>query len=132
MVLATTMFSYKSKRMALDTSTGNRHELKKDANPEANTPATEKTESEKRFDRGTPTDFFATAGKDDSHPHNDVATNDGSVLETLDTAFHDKRGHSEGENLSGSNRADYYEARSNSRSETEEELEVRKKRPSAD
>ena len=57
----------------------------------------------------------------------EIATNDGSVIETLDTAFHGTPGWSEGENLSGSNRADYYEARSNGKSDSEEELdEIRK------
>lgn len=59
---------------------------------------------------------------------NDVATNDGSVVETLDTAFHNKPGWSEGENLSGSDRADYYEARSDGKSDAEEELDVIRKR----
>jgi hypothetical protein len=63
----------------------------------------------------------------------EIATNDGSVIETLDTAFHGKPGWSEGENLSGSNRADYYEARSNGKSDAEEELdELRQRNKSAD
>ena len=53
----------------------------------------------------------------------EIATNDGSVIETLDTAFHGTQGWSEGENISGSNRADYYEARSNGKSDAEEELD---------
>ena len=57
----------------------------------------------------------------------EIATNDGSVVETLDTAFHGKPGWSEGENPSGSNRADYYEARSTGKSDTEEEVEALKK-----
>lgn len=57
----------------------------------------------------------------------EIATNDGSVIETLDTAFHGTPGWSEGENLSGSNRADYYEARSNGKSDSEEELDEIKK-----
>jgi hypothetical protein len=56
--------------------------------------------------------------------HNDeIATNDGSVIETMDTAFHNKPGVSEGENLSGSDRADYYESRSQGKSDAEEELD---------
>ena len=61
----------------------------------------------------------------------ELATNDGSVIETLDTAFHGTPGWSEGENMSGSNRADYYEARSYGKSDVEEELdELRKNKPS--
>jgi hypothetical protein len=88
-----------------------------------------RTESQKRFDRGTDMDFFEMSSQNEhpgtEEPNKDVATNDGSVVETLDTAFHDVPGFHGGENLSGSNRADYYEARSQSKSDTEEELEVR-------
>ena len=57
--------------------------------------------------------------------HNDeVATNDGSVIETLDTDFHGKPGFVEGENPSGSDRADYYEARSQGKTDAEEELDM--------
>ncbi|MDQ3844560.1 MAG: hypothetical protein M3342_11185 [Bacteroidota bacterium] len=62
--------------------------------------------------------------------HTEIATNDGSVTETLDTAFHGTPGWSEGENLSGSNRADYYESRSYGKTDVEEELEARKKEQS--
>lgn len=58
----------------------------------------------------------------------EITTNDGSVIETLDTAFHGQPGWSEGENLSGSNRADYYEARSYGKSDSEEELDEIRKR----
>jgi hypothetical protein len=91
-----------------------------------------KTESEKRFDRGTELDFFDVTDRDkradETLNTNDVATNDGSVVETLDTAFHDVPGfNSHDDNISGSNRTDYYEARSNSKSDTEEELEARQR-----
>ncbi|HEU4901947.1 MAG TPA: hypothetical protein VFT06_04120 [Flavisolibacter sp.] len=56
------------------------------------------------------------------HDSNDLATNDGTVVETLDTAFHHKPGVAEGENPSGSNRADYYEERSFGQSDAEEEV----------
>jgi hypothetical protein len=55
---------------------------------------------------------------------NEIATNDGSIIETLDTDFHGKPGVSKGENLSGSDRADYYEARSQGKSDAEEELDM--------
>ena len=62
--------------------------------------------------------------------HNDeIATNDGSVIETLDTDFHGKPGVSEGENLSGSDRADYYEARSQGKTDSEEELDTLNDQP---
>ena len=64
-----------------------------------------------------------TAGNDTP----EISTNDGSVIETLDTALHGKPGWSEGENPSGSNRADYYEARSQGKSDSEEQNEELKK-----
>jgi hypothetical protein len=76
----------------------------------------EKKNQNKKPDR----DDQLTAG----HDTPEIATNDGSVIETLDTAFHGIPGWSEGENISGSNRADYYEARSNGKSDAEEELDV--------
>jgi hypothetical protein len=53
----------------------------------------------------------------------EITTNDGAVVETLDTAFHNKPGVAEGENLSGSDRAGYYESRSYGKSDVEEELD---------
>jgi len=58
----------------------------------------------------------------------EIANNDGSIIETLDTVFHGSPGWSDGENISGSNRADYYEARSNGKSDVEEELDVIRER----
>ena len=58
----------------------------------------------------------------------EVATNDGAVIETLDTAFHNKPGVAEGENLSGSSRADYYKSRSQGKTDAEEELDELNKR----
>ena len=58
----------------------------------------------------------------------EIAKDDGSVTETLDTAFHGKPGWSEGENLSGSSRADYYESRSQGKTDAEEELDALKKK----
>jgi hypothetical protein len=55
--------------------------------------------------------------------NNDLATNDGSVVETLDTAFHNKPGVAEGENPSGSDRADYYEAHEQGKSDAEQEAD---------
>ena len=71
------------------------------------------------------------SGSDEPIPHeqsNEIATNDGSVIETLDTVFHGKPGWSEGENPSGSSRADYYEARSTGRSDAEEEMDELKRK----
>jgi hypothetical protein len=53
---------------------------------------------------------------------NDLATNDGAVVETLDTAFHNKPGVTEGTNPSGSNRADYYESKDDGENDSQEEL----------
>jgi hypothetical protein len=58
----------------------------------------------------------------------EITTNDGSVIETLDTALHGTPGWSDGENLSGSNRADYYEARSYGKSDSEEEQDEMRER----
>lgn len=63
--------------------------------------------------------------------NNDLATNDGSVLETLDTAFHNKPGVAEGENISGSDRADYYESRAQGKSDAEEEANELGKKPNS-
>lgn len=57
----------------------------------------------------------------------ELANNDGSVVETLDTAFHNFPGYIKDHSLAGSNRADYYEARSQGKSDDEEELEVLRK-----
>jgi hypothetical protein len=57
------------------------------------------------------------------HSDNEVTNNDGSVKETLDTAFHDEPGYISDHSLSGSNRADYYEKRSQGVSDAEEEQE---------
>ena len=67
------------------------------------------------------------------HDTPEIATNDGAVIETLDTALHGIPGWTDGENISGSNRADYYEARSNGKTDVEEELDDlrdRNKQPS--
>jgi hypothetical protein len=53
---------------------------------------------------------------------NELATNDGGVIETLDTAFHNKPGVAERTDLEGSNRADYFEANPNGQSDAEEEV----------
>ena len=54
---------------------------------------------------------------------NEITNNDGSVKETLDTVFHDTPGYIGDHSLSGSNRADFYEKRSQGKSDTEEEQE---------
>jgi hypothetical protein len=56
--------------------------------------------------------------------NDEVATNDGAVIEPLDTAFHNKPGVAEGENFSGSNRADYYESQSYGKTDSDEELDA--------
>ena len=76
---------------------------------------TTKQSEDKKPDR----DDRLTAG----HDTPEITTNDGSVIETLDTAFHGTPGWSDGENISGSSRADYYEARSNGKSDSEEEMD---------
>ena len=77
-------------------------------------------------------DFKAAADTDafSESDTNEITTNDGAVVETLDTVFHDKPGWVEGENISGSNRADYYERRSYGKTDVEEELDARKEPPS--
>ena len=86
--------------------------------PDKSTPsAKSETTNEKANDEPV-----ANSAHNDLPPYsNDVATNDGAVVETLDTAFHNKPGVAEGENPSGSDRADYYEAKPDGRSDAEEE-----------
>lgn len=80
------------------------------------------TNAQKAKDAGQLDARFATGA---AERHNDeVAMNDGAVIETLDTAFHHKPGVAEGENLSGSNRADYYESHSYGKTDSEEELDA--------
>lgn len=57
------------------------------------------------------------------HTEDEITNNDGSVIETLDTDFHDVPGYINNHSLAGSNRADYYEKRSQGKSDTEEEQE---------
>lgn len=78
-------------------------------------PATEKPDTEPKWENTAP----EPTGID-----NDLAANDGSISETLDTAFHQKPSVAEGENPSGSDRADYYEARSQGQSDAKEELDI--------
>lgn len=54
---------------------------------------------------------------------NDVATNTGTTIDTLDAAFHNALGISKGNELTGSNRADYYESNAYGKSDAEEELD---------
>ncbi len=54
----------------------------------------------------------------------EVANNDGSIIETLDTAFHNEPGLIKDHSIAGSNRADYYESRSYGKSDVEEELDA--------
>ncbi len=54
---------------------------------------------------------------------NDVATNSGTTIDTLDAAFHNALGISKGNELTGSNRADYYESNAYGKSDAEEELD---------
>ena len=90
---------------------------------------TRPTESEARYERGTDIDPFAASGDKElshaKHEGNDTANNDGSVMETLDTAFHDKPGYAEDLSMAGSNRADYCEERSYGKTDDEEELDAR-------
>lgn len=58
---------------------------------------------------------------------NDTATNTGSTINTLDTAFHDFPDHLN-DPLSGSNRADLYESRSYGKTDSEEEMDVMRKK----
>jgi hypothetical protein len=62
------------------------------------------------------------------HTDDEITNNDGSVIETLDTDFHDEPGFIAGHSLAGSNRADYYEKRSQGKSDAEEEQEYMRNR----
>ncbi len=65
-----------------------------------------------------------------SRSSDEIATADGSLIETMDTALHNKPGVAEGEQVSGSSRADYYESRSYGKSDAEEELDALNSKPS--
>ena len=68
-------------------------------------------------------DFFHNQILSAEHTDNEITNNDGSVIETLDTDFHNQPGYITNHSLAGSNRADYYEKRSQGKSDTEEEQE---------
>jgi hypothetical protein len=60
----------------------------------------------------------------------EITNNDGSIIETLDTAFHNKPGVIKDHDIAGSNRAEYYEARSQGKTDSEEEQDfLRKQHP---
>jgi hypothetical protein len=63
------------------------------------------------------------------HTEDEITNNDGSVIETLDTDFHNIPGYINRHSLAGSNRADYYEQRSQGKSDTEEEQEYIRNHP---
>lgn len=87
--------------------------------PDGNAPA---QKSPATTEGGISADVPAPGKWDAATPQdsNDLATNDGAVIDTLNTAFHHK--HNEGDNPSGSNRADYYEERSYGQTDAEEEI----------
>ncbi|TDH18406.1 hypothetical protein EXU57_23365 [Segetibacter sp. 3557_3] len=64
-----------------------------------------------------------TAEEEEVLNRGEITNNDGSVIETLDTAFHDKPGYISDHSPAGSNRAEYYEARSDGQSDSDEEQE---------
>lgn len=100
---------------------GNESNMVYEIQPDGNTP----TQKQPATTEGSSATEGPAAGKwstATSQESNDLATNDGTVVETLDTAFHHKPGVAEGENLSGSNRADYYEERSFGQNDAEEEV----------
>jgi hypothetical protein len=66
----------------------------------------------------------------DEQADDEVTNNDGSIVETLDTAFHNEPGVIKDHSIAGSNRADYYEAQSQGKSDAEEELDFIKKQQS--
>jgi hypothetical protein len=89
--------------------------------PGNSTPAPEKTTIEEE-DKSNDPSLWNNVPATTQQPSNDLATNDGAVIETLDTAFHNKPGVAEGTNPSGSNRADYYEAQADGQSDAVEEV----------
>jgi hypothetical protein len=100
--------------LGVDPSLSNNEEKKEDSAPSSD------------IDKGETKNISSTSRDDQftaGHDTPEIATNDGSVIETLDTALHGTPGWSEGENISGSNRADYYEARSYGKTDVEEELD---------
>jgi hypothetical protein len=62
-----------------------------------------------------------------NQPGDEVTNNDGSIIETLDTAFHNQPGVIKDHSPAGSNRAEYYEAKSQGKSDAEEEQDFLRK-----
>jgi hypothetical protein len=94
---------------ALSESVNNK-DLTPDAQDNANTENSEEI-----------TEFYNNQIISAEQSDNEITNNDGSVKETLDTTFHNIPGYITEHSLSGSNRADYYEKRSQGKSDTEEE-----------
>ncbi|HUP12350.1 MAG TPA: hypothetical protein VM187_09070 [Niastella sp.] len=90
-------------------------------NPGTNDTNARLREQNANAEQHQPSDASATF---DRESNDEIATNDGAIIETLDTAFHNKPGVAEGSNISGSNRADYYESRSYGKTDAEEELDA--------
>src|SRR3954469_3553949 len=72
------------------------------------------------------TQFYNDQVLSAEHSDDEITNNDGSVKETLDTDFHNKPGYISEHSLAGSNRADFYEKRSQGKSDVEEEQEYRR------
>ena len=89
--------------------------------PGSSTPAPKETATQKE-DKPGEQPSWNNPPEAAPQPSNDLATNDGGVIGTLDTAFHNKSGVAESTNLSGSNRADYYETPAYGQSNAEEEV----------
>lgn len=77
--------------------------------------------TEETYDRDDVGEFYNRQVLSAENDDDEITNNDGSVKETLDTAFHDTPGYISNHSLAGSNRAEYYEKRSQGKSDTEEE-----------
>src|SRR5690242_18549162 len=97
---------------ALQSSANNRKELTPDTQNNATANSNEEI-----------TEFYNDQVLSAEHKDDEITNNDGSVIETLDTDFHNQPGYITDHSLAGSNRADYYEKRSQGKSDTEEEQE---------
>ncbi len=95
--------------------------------PELDTTA-EKLQKITEQDNKNVVDNNATGEVKPGEDNSEITNNDGSVLETLDTVFHGQPGYIQDHSAAGSNRADYYEARSEGKSDVEEESNYLKKK----
>jgi hypothetical protein len=91
---------------------------------EGNSPEVE--EASKKEEQNIIGEQAGTRNTKETNNENELTNNDGSIIETLDTAFHGKPGYIKDHSDAASNRAEYYEARSDGKSDAQDELDYLK------